>query len=305
MNQRELARKADIAVQDLISNGGYLNPEQSNRFIQMVQDQPTVLKPARRVTMGGPKRYIEKIGFGSRILRKATASGVALEASKRAAPTTGKIELVTDELIAEVNIPYDVLEDNIEKDNLEDTIMAQMAARTAIDLEEYFLLADTSSADEYLALTEGVLKRVTTHTVGLSNAEVIDKAVFKSLVKTMPPKYFRNKAAFRFFSSHQNEIDYRDTLADRQGNMGDSLVEGDRRVAAYGVPVIPASMMPESKILLTNPQNLIWGIQRDIMIETDKDIRARVYIIVLTLRVAIQIEEEEACVLGTGLTVNS
>jgi len=59
--------------------------------------------------------------------------------------------------------------------------------------------------------------------------------------------------------------------------------------------------MPAANGLLTDPKNLIFGIQRQIHIETDKDIRSREYIIVLTARVDFQIEEEEAVVKYTNI----
>lgn len=308
---RDIAAKADIAVSDLVSNGGYLNPEQANRFIQMVTDQPTVLNQARRVIMGAPQRKIEKIGFGSRVLHGAPDSGTYLDDAKRAAPTTSKIDLATDEIMAEVHIPYDVLEDNIEKDNLENTIMSQLTAQIAMDLEEYLLLADTdlSATDDFLGLTDGVLKRIATNVVTMDgtsgNEQEMGTHIFKHAVKTIAPKYLRQRAAMRFFSSHKNEIDYRDVLAVRETGLGDQLTEGVRTVYAQGIPLTPAVMMPETTVLLTHPKNLIWGVQRDIMIETDKDIRSRVYIVVVTMRIAQQIENEEACVVVNGLTANT
>jgi hypothetical protein len=56
-------------------------------------------------------------------------------------------------------------------------------------------------------------------------------------------------------------------------------------------------------MLFTFPKNLIFGVQRDIMIETDKDIRSRVLIIVLTMRIALQIEEADAAVRVSDLAV--
>ena len=52
-------------------------------------------------------------------------------------------------------------------------------------------------------------------------------------------------------------------------------------------------MMPEDTALLTRPDNIIWGVCRDIMVETDKDIRSQVYIIVLTLRAGLVLEEPD------------
>ncbi|MGZ7259879.1 phage major capsid protein, partial [Streptococcus pyogenes] len=67
--------------------------------------------------MNAPQRKINKIGFGSRILRPAT-SGVALTQGQRSKPDLSQVLINTDEVIAEVRIPYDVIEDNIERGNV-------------------------------------------------------------------------------------------------------------------------------------------------------------------------------------------
>jgi len=67
------------------------------------------------------------------------------------------------------------------------------------------------------------------------------------------------------------------------------------------VPVNGAALMPNDQYLFTYPKNLIVGVQRQIMIETDRDIRTRVIIIVLTMRLAIQYETEDAVVKCVGL----
>jgi len=294
------ADKADLAVSSLVSNGGYLEHEQANKFIGLVYNEPTLLKQARLVKMGAPTRYIEKIGFGSRILHAAPSSGVTLDASKRGAPTTSKLELVTKERIAEIHIPYDVLEDNIEKGGLENTIMGHMATQVALDLEEAFLLGDTTSTDADLALQDGIIKRATSHTVSFSSG-AMGKALFKKAQLEMPAKYQRNKQAMRFFISPNQEVMYRDVLADRQTATGDSLLETNRAIQAFGVPVESAALIPDTKMLFVEPKNMIWGIQRDIMVETDRDIRSRVFIVVLTLRSDFAVEDEAGMVVITDI----
>ena len=69
-----LLRKADIAIADLQSNGGELTPEQGNAFIRKLIKQPTLIRVCRVIEMVSPIRKINKIGFGSRILRKATSA---------------------------------------------------------------------------------------------------------------------------------------------------------------------------------------------------------------------------------------
>lgn len=318
MNNKQIIEKADMTLADL-SSGGLLNAEQAAKFIRIVQVQPTILKQVRMVTMGSPQKNIDKIGFGARILMPAT-SGVALAAdasptNRRSKPTTSQIQLNTKEVIAEVRLPYDVIEDNIEQarmglgvDNgvtnsgkpvqgsFKDTIVQMIGERVALDLEELALLGDTASGDAYLALTDGFLKLTTSNVVDQASG-VISKTMFKNGLKALPKQYHRNLAALRHMVSVNQEIEYRDSLANRDTGLGDSIVEGFRGVFGYGVPVEKTPMMPEDSGLLINPKNMIWGIQRKISMEVDKDISSRVFIIVVTARVDFQIEDELGAVL--------
>jgi hypothetical protein len=304
---RELLRKADIAVGDLQSNGGYLNPEQADTFIRKLLIQPTLLAQTRRVVMSSPQRKINKIQFASRILRKAVAS-TALSSGDRSKPTTEQIELNTKEVIAEVRLPYDVLEDNIERGNvgqmtdtggtptsggLKDTIMTLIAERAALDLEELSILGDIGSGDDYLALHDGWLERFSSNVVDAAGAP-ISRTVLKNAMKAMPPQYRRNRGAMRHYVSTEQEIEYRDTINARETPLGDGQYQSLAPVYGAGSPVEGVGLMPGAKGLLVNPQNLIFGIQRDIMFETDKIITDRVYVIVVTARVALQVEEELA-----------
>ena len=302
VTQRQIAAKADLTVQDLVTNGGYLQEEQVQTFLRMVKDEPTILREARRVNMKSHTREVDKIGFTTRLLNPApsVASGSSrvdtyLAASKRGKPTIGKVKLETNKMIAEVHIDYETLEDNIERGNLEQVIMQEMAKQVALDLEELVILSDKTATDEFLALQNGVIQQATKHVV--SAAAPISKEVFSKGIKEMPSKYLRNRSLFRWYISHNNETDYRDSLGDRQTNLGDSLIEGFRGVYHHGIPVVPAAMVPEENAILTRPDNIIWGVWRDIMVETDKDIRSQVYVIVLTLRAGMVLEEDDAIVL--------
>ena len=314
MDNKTLMQKADWSVGDLESTGGKLNDEQANQFIRKLLVQPTILNQSRVVTMSSPQRQINKIQFADRILKPAV-SNTALDVSDRSAPTTEQVLLVTKEVIAEVRLPYDVIEDNIERGNIgqhtdtngtptsggiRDTIMTLIAERAALDLEELALLGDTGSGDPYLALLDGWLIQSTSNVVDLAGAE-ISKDTWKQGLQAMPDQYLRNRPAMRHFCSVDQEIAYRDSLANRETALGDAQIQGTSPVFGFGVAVDPASLMPAANGLTTNPLNMIFGIQRDIHIETDKDITSRVYIIVLTMRMDFKYEEEEAVVKYTNL----
>lgn len=309
-SNQELIRKADLALGDLSANGGLLTPEQTDTFIQSLMDSPTLLNAARVVTMNAPQKKINKIGFGSRILRPAV-SATPLDAADRSKPDLGQITLNSKEVIAEIHLPYDVLEDNIEGGNihagmesgaggLHSTIVSLVGQRAALDLEELGILGDTASGDPYLALADGFIKRATAHVVDFGGA-TISKDAFKLAIKAMPDKYLRVRGENSFFVSVDNETEYRDTVANRVTGLGDSALVSANAMSAFGSPIQAAPLMPNSKGIYTNPNNLIFGIQRRVNIEFDKDIRARKFIIVLTARVDFQIEETDAVVAITNI----
>ena len=309
----ELIRRADMALADLTANGGILPPEEANLFIDMIVEQPTILSQARVVRMTASQRKINRIGFADRILRAARQSGSAnddgsndryVRKADRAKPTTAQIELNTSEIIAEIRLPYEVIEDNLEGAAFEAHIMRLISERAAIDLEEWALAADTGSADDYLALQDGWMKRINTNVVN-NLAAGCNPDLFEAGMLAIPQKYLRNLASMRHFVSVANTIRYRSTVANRGTGYGDSMLVGQQPIYAYGVQVDAAPMLAAVGAgnggLFTFPQNLLFGLQRSITMETDKDIRSREYIIVLTLRAALQVEDTDAGVKYTNI----
>lgn len=313
MASNELLLKADLAVADLQTNGGYLVDEQANRFVRKLIKEPTLLREVRTVEMRSPTRQINKIQFGSRIMRAAPAVGSALSAGDRAAPVTEQVLLTTFEVMAEVRLTYDVLEDNIERigslgqhmdaggtalaGGLRDTVVDLMAERAALDLEELALNGDTSSADTYLALNDGYLVEIETNgNIADIGGAKISKETFKVGMQVLPDQYHRNVANMRHYVSVDQDVEYRDSLASRATGVGDSFVQGQQNPTPFGVPVSRVQTIPEDKGLFTNPRNLLMGVQRQVLMEFDKDIRTREYIVVLTARLDFQVEEAEAAV---------
>lgn len=323
MSNNELVRRADLALSDLSGTGGILQPEQSNRFIDMVQEQPTILNQARLIRMNSPQMNVNRLGFGSRIMKAAVQAGgfndggglVAggvndryLQEADRSKPTTAQISLNTKELMAEIHIPYEVLEDNIEGNGgngagastFEAHIMRLIAERAAQDLEEWALDGDTLSGDAYLATNDGLLKQATSNVVDNLSAG-ISPDLFESGMLAMPQKYLRNLSALRHWVTVQDDIRYRANVAKRATGYGDSSLTETGRLVAYGIPVEPAPLMAASTGLFTFPQNILFGVQRNIMIETDKDIRSRQIIIVLTIRADVLFDDEPAVVKYTNI----
>lgn len=333
-SNKQLVEKADFANADLVT-GGQLTAEQANRFFRRLINEPTMLRDVRAVEMNSPTRNINRLQFNKRILRAGTSAtaldtaaldsdvafDAAAEATARAKPQTSQVTLTTSEVIAEVDLPYDVIEDNVELGNIGqrtdnsgadagggfvDTVLELMAERAALDLEELLLLGDTSldAADPYLDLQDGVLELVRdTGNVSDQAGAAVSKGTFKDAKKTMPDQYLRNLNTMRHYVSHDQETEYRDAVADRATGYGDATLQGDAPLRAFGSQIVANATIPDDEGVFTNPQNIIWGVQRQMMLEWDKLIRDRVLLIVLTARVATAIEDTAGAVIHTNLGV--
>ncbi len=322
-NKQLLRNKADLAMSDLVTGSAKLPTEQALRFTRKLLDTPTMLGDIRVVGMKSHTKMINKIGFDNRIMKAAAGSATALDAADRSKPDLSTVLLTTERAMAEIRLPYEVVEDIIESANIgagngaalggdqvtgqfKNTIMDLIAERAALDIEELILLGDQASGDAYLALFDGFLKLASTngHTVDASGlaSSVISREMFKKGIQTMPQKYLRNRAAMKHYISHSNDAEYRDLLASRQTAQGDSFGTGVAPIYSFGVPVKIASLMPDDEGLFTNPKNLIMGIYRDIMLETDKDIRTQEYIIVLSFRIGVTVEEDDALLYYGNIT---
>ena len=299
---RTLLQKADLALSDLVS-GGLLREAQAQKFIRILIDEAILLKLSTVVPMKNPKQLIEKIRFGSRILRAGTEA-VALTAAQRAKPDLSLVELDAQLLKAEVRLSTETTEDSIERGNFKQTVMELMAERIALDMDDIVWNGDESSLDPFLAKFDGVRKQVTSNLVDATLART-NKTLLRDSLKAMPSEFLRNKKMMRFLTSIDSEIDYRDSLSERATVVGDKFLEQDAPVMYSGVPMIPVPVAPENlgtgpnyttEMVFTDPKNVNVGIWRNIKIETDKDISAGVLIIVATLRFDTKLAEETAAV---------
>ena len=313
-----LARRADIAIGDLEANGGKLDPEQEKRFLNLIKKEPTILQQARWISMSAPQRKINRMGFGSRIMH-AAPQGTSpfaeddgtndrnLAAALRSKVTTSQITLTTKEVMAEVHIPYEVLEDNIEGAGFEDHILSEMARQAARDLEDLIINGDTGSGDAYLAVLDGLLVQATTNVYDsqgdFASGETVSLIpdTIEGNMLTMPEQYLRNLNDLRYFVGTPSTIRYRGNVAKRSTGYGDSMLTTDGNLMAYGAQIDAAPYMPAANAIFTFPENIIFGVQRNISIETEKDIRAREIIIVLTMRLDSKFDLEEAVVKTTNL----
>lgn len=312
LDNNTILQKADLALSDITTDGGLLQPAQAQKFMRILIKEAVIMKNATVVPMRSPKQLIEKIRFGSRILRAGSES-TALPVADRAKPDLGLVELDAQLFKAEVRLNNEVLEDSIERGQLRQTIMQMMAERIATDMDEIVVNGDKTSSDPTLAKLDGILKQSTSHVVDAAGASTT-KNIWHQMVKSMPSEFLRNKKQLRFFTSVQSELDYRDSLAERGTIGGDKWIADDVPVSYTGIPIVDVPLFPESiaygapsvnttDSILTDPKNIQVGIWRNIRVETDKLISEGVLIIVATIRFDVKYAHEPAVVKATNISL--
>lgn len=305
-SNRSILEKADLALGDLVAGGGILKPAQSRRFMQLLIKESTLLGQVTAVPMKAPKQEIPRLKFGERILRPSQ-EGTALTEAERSRPNISKMELDAKGFKGEIHITDEQLEDNIEREQLRNTLLSMIATRASADMEEVAINGDTSSADPFLAQMDGLLVKATSNVVDAAGSPIVTD-VLSDAVRVLPSQYRKNRRALRLYTGSDAELGYRKTLAERFTNAGDRFLASDDPITFSGVPLQDVPLFPENlgpannqtAILLTNPKNVHLGIWRRIRLEWDRDISEGVLKVVVSLRFDIAYADED----GVAKVVN-
>lgn len=303
-----LLNKADMALAD-ISSSGVLHAAQALQFIKLLIKEAVVMKQATVVPMKSFKQQVDKIRFESRILR-AGQEATSLPAADQSKPTTSQVELDAKLFRAEISLTDELLEDNIEKDSLRNTILSLMGERIALDMDELIVQGDTASPDAYLASFDGILKAATSNIVNAGTVN-LSKNILRDMIKAMPSEFLRRKSDMRYLTSVDAEIDFRDSLSARETMLGDKNITEETMAQYSGIPMSAVPMFPENlggatnctNVLLLDPKNINVGIWRNVRVETDRNISAGTVKIVATLRMDCKFAHEPAVVKATNVKV--
>jgi len=239
--QEEIIRTLESS--DLL-HGGQLNPEQQTRFLQLVAQFSTMLDIVRMKRMMNPKVDIDKINIGEPVTESADENTFTGNTNK---PAFNQISLDAKKVRSSWNATTEVFQSNIERDNIDDTLMAMMSERIATDLEWLAIQGNTTLGtstplDRLLRRLDGWDKQTDSCHIVDFGGQSIRKAVFSEIIRSMPEMYMNNPG-MRWFVSRVTAIDWMDVNADRQTSLGDNALQG-RGVAPFGIPMISKEGQP-------------------------------------------------------------
>jgi hypothetical protein len=273
VTNEELVQKA-VVTTDAIASQGRLNAKQSDQFIDYVVDM-SGLKNNARIVRVATDWEVDKIGIGTRVaVPKAEASAPSV----RRGVSTTKILLTPKVIMVPFEISDEFREENLEGASIEDHIIRMMAAQLSNDLEELYLNGDTLGIatlegnivdggsttqyvkDTYLAMFNGWLKQCRTASVGESKmANALDAAgasvgptLWSNMIKAMPKKFKRNMSDLRIVTSMDLIQNYREKMATRQTQTGESALNSMGDLSPFGVPLVSFPLFPFNPTVVKN-----------------------------------------------------
>ena len=297
---RELIQKADLQLADL-APGGLLVPKQAARFLRIAIKRNVLTGRVRVPTMTHPEERHPKILWTGRVMH-AASPGTALPTAQRSKPTFDRMTLVSKLGKAEVHIDREVLEDQIERNVLRQTVIDFMGEKVSADFEEALINGDTTSSDDWLALQNGLLGLTTTNVLA-GGGVTLSGDVLRDLIETMPNE-FDGQPDLRFYTNRKARSDYRSSVRTRATALADGVIAGttDKELGYDGVPLTYVPRFPNNLGVGTNRTNVLYcdakngvmGFQRKVTLDTEFRISEQVWAIVITVRMAIQWEHEPA-----------
>ena len=260
---------AKAAIETTTLTHGLLNPEQARKFIQQTFDATNLGGLVRHEMRTAKTGEIDKIGIASRIVRKKTEN---TDDGYRADVNTSQIEYATTAVRLPWEITEETLRENIEGQNFEEIVTNLMTTQLGVDMEDLYLNGDenTASSDpdyDFLKINDGWIKQIANggHVLDASGGSyngAMSLDLFYAMLGLIPNKY--NNGRLRWLMSPSRAQEWELFLLNKVVNQGGAVPDSVYNSPAR-IPVVECPSLTDSKILLTDPRNLIvvntYGVQ--------------------------------------------
>ena len=239
---------------------GMLNPEQSEKFMEMVFDESSFLGRFRHEMRVATKGSIEKLGIGRRLLRRKEEGEMPAE-KDWAEPVLGAVPYSTTDMVLGAEITEKFIRENIEKEGFEDTFMSMIAQQVKLDMLDLAFNGDTdyTGDDEgFVTILDGIVKQLLEGGGHILDAQTLsDKFVddiFTTALKILPTKYF-DKSNYTWIANNKTYITWLEYLKKKETTAGDMAILSGENFNPLNVEWSIVPNFPDDKIILANPKN--------------------------------------------------
>ncbi len=277
------------------ANGGLLNTEQSNKFLDYMWDETTLTDGhVRQVRISANERDIDKMHLGRRIARGAVEG---VDTGVNASPTFSKVTVRTTKFRLDWELTTETLEDGIEGGDLDNHIASLMARQFGNDMEDVSINGDTALTDPLLKQFDGYRKLAKANGTWLAAdtpSDGLTTDVFNKALKNLGRQWLQRKQDLRFYTSAGLVQDFLKKLEARETPIGDEIIYdtanrqvsgggGTVNIRPYGIPVVEVPLFSEGYasggddpdanptpsygyVELTFPTNRLWVTKREVQV---------------------------------------
>jgi len=310
------AHKVFKIVDNAEITGGLKVMEQLATFVEVVQQNTVILDEARMERMKSFQKEIAAIDTPTGYLYPGRATIDGQEVKVIPGETDGVDEMSLSgfiqqnvinakEFVLGVTIDYDTLEDTIEGPGFEERIVSMLAKSASLGLEEAFVFGDTSlgaGAPLLLKAMDGWATLAGNKVYGYTHnnnsadfnpdGEDFPLDMFDAMMEAIDKRYLIKRNEARFYVDWKTHKAYREQLSARETVLGDEALLGRGQLAFDGIPVVHVPVLDDTTAtehtgriaLLSRPDNMVWGVYREITVESDRVARKRQVEHVLTTR---------------------
>lgn len=232
-------------------------------FLRDTINKATVLPKLNPYYKKAPAGNIDTLSVGKRKLREAsktdTPTGVGSIAPGQIPYAVKKVKW--DEWVQNDDVWYALASRG---QNVEDVIISMIQDQFAVDLQDLIFNGDTTSADPFVKIIDGFVKKakVSTNKTDLAANDVTIQA-FVDHVAVLPDK-FKTRNDISWFITQKTHDKLMSLLTTRQTNLGDAvLIDGKvSKLAGYNVEIVQE--MQSGFAMLTPRENLKPVFTRDL-----------------------------------------
>lgn len=301
MENVRILRKSD--AEPTLEEGGALSNEQEKAFFRLTLNAAEIMKPEKNVIdvkqFSGNELDLDTIAFASRILSVPANTISKVDA---VAPRFGRRTLSAVRTMFTVAIPYTLLEDNIEGERIEDTIMEQAAIAWGNDILDLATNGD-GETEGFLSIDKGWVQIIKdnasgSHVFDTEGETDFNGVIFPGMLAELPEKWQADRKKLVFLVSPVDYRTYEDQIKALGTPLGDRVIMEGLNLPWKGIAVEIDPYLPTGTLLLTLRKNLVIGVKRGMTIGIDDSRREDTKWMTITSRVGIDIRVLDAVCLA-------
>ena len=317
---------------DMSGAKALLNDEQFNTFMRAATINQSILQDASFRRMNAMNQVVSSTSVVGRVLQNGYDSNGDTEDNLTAATIGfGKAELNSTKLKALTSILDDDKEDNIEREQFEQTLLTMMGEAVGRDLEavcvfgnDAYTSGSPAAKDPLFSTFDGWLEQAKTYQVksdgakgaGTKDFDLDDgiDAMFDAMIGKLPVPYraagLMNRLAFyvpwEVYDAYQN------LLASRVDTLGDANLTGRPSLTYKNIPVKYAPVLDAADgrtvfgnvpSILTIPEFVWYGVYKDLSVEPNRIVAQEKTEYYYRIRCAASLQWTDAFVTGV-MTAN-